>query len=313
MKAALRIGLWLVGACACASTGAAQGSGPAPTLPQVVAVIERLNASNSLADVQQVLRANAPVVTHPATDALLTSVLQGQLTAEQRTIIGLAQETFRDARAGGLDLAAETLGVRVTVLELMAAPGVAEARAVLIKRRDVTNSALLADAFERLRAQPGANPQALQEIAAAFRESNQSVDAAVSRLQRLAGASPSTASTPSVPAVAGAGQGSGSASSGLAGHWRCTTTTGGGDVSITTDHHMVLNEDGSFRSWQHSFNSFSGRENTTAADTGRWVVRGNSFVFTGADGSTSTVPFQRSGDTILLPNESSRRIWERVR
>jgi hypothetical protein len=36
-------------------------------------------------------------------------------------------------------------------------------------------------------------------------------------------------------------------------------------------------------------------------------------VLTGANGRPMDVPFQRSGDTILLPNESSRRIWERVR
>ena len=76
---------------------------------------------------------------------------------------------------------------------------------------------------------------------------------------------------------------------------------------------MMLNADGTFRSWQHSFSSFSGRESTTNADTGRWSVRGSTLIFTGADGQAVEVPFQRSGDTILLPNESRRRIWERVR
>src|SRR5205085_5686789 len=106
----------------------------------VVAVVEHLSASNTLADVQRVLRANAAIVTHPAAEELLGSVLQsGQLTGQQQSMVTLAHETFRDARAGGLDLAAETLGVRVTVLELMAAPGVAEVRAVLLKRRDVSS------------------------------------------------------------------------------------------------------------------------------------------------------------------------------
>ena len=285
-----------------------QGAALTTTWPQVVQVVERLAASNTLTEAQQVLRANAAVILSPGAENLFAEVLQGnQLTADQRTIVTLAQETFRDARAGGLELAAETLGVRVTILELVGAAGPADARAVLVKRRDVTASPLLGAAFERLRAQPGADPQALQELAAAFREANQSPDLALLRLQRLAGANPVGGASPP-PATGG-----GSAQSGFAGHWRCTTIAGSGDAMITTDHHMLLNPDGTFRSWQHSISSFSGRENTTAADTGRWVVRGNTFVFTGTDGSTSTVPFQRSGDTILLPNESSRRLWERVR
>lgn len=313
---------YLLALCGCLASCAllhAQSAVPvaAPTWPQVVQVIERLTASNSVADVQQVLRANAAIVMSPGADPLFAQALQGsQLTADQRVLVSLAQETFRDARAAGLDLAAETLGVRVTILELLAAPAPADARAVLIKRRDVTASPLLGAAFERLRTQPGADPQAMQELATAFREANQSVDVALNRLLRMAGASGATG-TPG-PAAPGTGApatagGGGAAASPLAGHWRCTTIAGSGDASITTDHHMVLNPDGTYRSWEHSFISFSGRENTTAAETGRWVVRGTAIVFTGTDGGTLSVPFQRSGDTILLPNESTRRIWERVR
>jgi hypothetical protein len=287
----------------------AQTPGGNPTWPQVAAVIERLNASDSLAQVEAVLRANTALVTHAGADPLFASVLENsQLSAEQRMIVSIAQETFRDARAGGVALAAETLGVRVTILELTSAQTEADVRAVLVKRRDVTGNPELAAAFRRLAAQPDANPTVMQEIAAAFREANQSPDAAVARLRRLA-ASAATAANPP-PAASGASPASSSA---LAGHWRCTTIAGAGDASITTDHHMVLAADGTFRSWQTSFNSFSGRESTTTPDTGRWSVRGSTLVFTGANGQPVDVPFQRSGDTILLPNESSRRIWERVR
>jgi hypothetical protein len=301
-----------VGWClASATMTLAQGAPAAvPAWPQVVAVIERLTASNSLRDVEQVLRANQALVTNAAADPLFASVLQNpQLTAEQRVIVSVAQETFRDARAGGIELAAATLGVRVTLLELTAAQDEADARAVLAKRRDVTTSPQLAAAFKRIAAQPDVDAAALQEIAAAFQEANQSPDAAVSRLRRLAGAATAAAAA-SPPAPAGAAP---AAASPLTGHWRCTTIVGGGDASITTDHHMVLGADGTFRSWQTSFSSFSGRESSTTPETGRWSVRGTTLILTGADGQPAEVPFQRSGDTILLPNESSRRIWERVR
>jgi hypothetical protein len=308
----------LLTSCACVGLLAvahAQG-GPAsgPTLPQVAQVIERLNASDSLADVEQVLRANAAVVTNAGTDALLGSVLQNnQLTADQRVVFSLAQETFRDARAAGIELAAETLGVRVTILELTAAQTEPDVKAVLVKRRDVTASPQLAAAFTRLTAQPGVNAAAMQEIAAAFREANQSADQAVARLRRLAqsGVPAASGSSPSGASGNGAGAATASASP-LAGHWRCTTIAGSGDASITTDHHMVLNADGTYRSWRTSFNSFSGRESSTTPETGRWSVRGSTLIFTGA-GQPSEVPFQRSGDTILLPQETIRRIWERVR
>lgn len=300
--------LGLAPAIALVAVAHAQTPGGNPTWPQVAAVIERLNASDSLAQVEAVLRANAALVTHAGADPLFASVLENsQLSAEQRMIVSIAQETFRDARAGGIALAAETLGVRVTILELTSAQTEADVRAVLVKRRDVTGSAELAAAFRRLAAQPDANAAVMQEIAAAFREANQSPDAAVARLRRLA-ASAATAANP--PTASGA---SPAASSALDGHWRCTTIVGAGDASITTDHHMVLAADGTFRSWQSSFNSFSGRESTTTPETGRWSVRGSTLVFTGSNGQPVEVPFQRSGDTILLPNESSRRIWERVR
>lgn len=301
----------LCGWVALLSTAHAQGP-PAvsePAWPQVAAVIERLNASNSVLEVEQVLRANAALVTNGAADTLFGALLQNnQLTADQRTIVSLARETFRDARAGGIPLAAETLGVRVTLLELTAAQTEADARAVLIKRRDVTSSPHLGAALKRLAEQPDVSASTMQEIAAALREANTSPDAAIARLRRLAGsAAPSTGST-GAPTGAAAGS-----SAPLVGHWRCTTIVGGGDASITTDHHMMLAADGTFRSWQTSFSSFSGRESTTEPETGRWSMRGNTLIFTGVAGQPTEVPFQRSGDTILLPNESSRRIWERVR
>jgi hypothetical protein len=294
--------------CACVgglTLAHAQGVPGPPTWPQVAAVIERLNATDSLAGVEQVLHANAALVTNAAADTVFTSVLQNtQLTDEQRAIVSVAQETFRDARAGGVELAAATLGVRVTILELVGAQSEADVRAVLVKRRDVTSSPNLAAAFKRLSAQPDANAAAMQEIATAFREANQSPDTAIARLRRLAGAA---AAAPAPLAAAGG------SSPALAGHWRCTTIVGAGDASITTDHHMVLAADGTFRSWQTSFSSFSGRESNTTPETGRWSVRGNTLIFTGAGAQPVEVPFQRSGETILLPNESSRRIWERVR
>lgn len=95
----------------------------------------------------------------------------------------------------------------------------------------------------------------------------------------------------------------------LAGYWRCTTLRYGS----TADHHMMLNANGFYRYWSRSFSSYTGREQTTAPVVGRWTVRGSAFIFASADGEVTVVPFQQSGATILLPNEQSRRIWERVR
>ena len=185
----------------------AQGSQAtsSPTWPQVVQVIERLNGSNSLLEVEQVLRANSSVVTDAAIDPLFASVLQSsQLTQAQTIIVRLAQETFREVRVAGVELAAEGLAVRVTILELTAAPTEADLRAVFLKRRDVTSSPRLDAAFARLAAQPDANASAMQEIATAFHEANQSPDAAVSRLRRLAG-TPTTSPGSTIPSTAGGG------------------------------------------------------------------------------------------------------------
>ena len=280
-------------------------SGATPTLPQVIQVIERLAAADSIAEVEQLLRANSGVATHAGTEQILAGALSNtQLTDEQRTIVSLANETFRDARAGGVELAAETLGVRVTLLELMRAETPADAKAVLVKRRDVTSSIRHDAAFERLRTQPGVDAAMLREMRLAFQESVANPDTAVDRLVRMANG---TASAPAAPAGATPALG---AAAPLVGHWRCTTILGGGDASMVTDYHMVLNADGTFRSWSRTMSSFSG-ESTTAPEIGQWALRGTSLVFTSAGGE-SEVPFRRSGDTILLPNESSRRVWERV-
>jgi hypothetical protein len=287
---------------------------PAPSWPQVVQVVTRMASADSLTDVQWTLRENASVVMHEATDSMIGAALgRGGLTQQETLILNLAQETFRDARAEGLELAAATLGVRVTLLELIAAQTPADARAVLVKRRDVTTSPQLAAAFARVSKQPDANPRTMQEIATAFREANTSLDAAVLRLSRLAASAAPAA--PASPAGAPS-QTAGASSSTLAGHWRCTTSRGGGpSLTMTTDHHMVLNDDGTYRTWQHTVTvtSFSGSENTTPVETGRWSARGSVLVLTATGGSTMEIPFQRSGDTIVLPNESVRRVWERVR
>ncbi len=56
-----------------ATVGYAQNSA-APTLPQVVQVIERLAAADSVAEVEQLLRANSGIATHAATDQLLATL-----------------------------------------------------------------------------------------------------------------------------------------------------------------------------------------------------------------------------------------------
>ena len=104
----------------------------------------------------------------------------------------------------------------------------------------------------------------------------------------------------------------GDAMAALAGHWRCTTFLGGGDLNITTDHHIILNPNGTYRLWRYSTNSFRGSGSASAPETGRWAVRGGSFLFTDARGEMAIVPFRWDGATIVLPNDH-RRVWERVR
>jgi hypothetical protein len=308
--------LLLLAACSLSlAIGTAHGqerTDATPTWPQVVQLIAQVDAARSLASIEQALHANAPLVMHEGTEALLTGALQeGGLTEQQTLVLTLAQETVRDARAEGIPLAAATLGVRVTILQLLGAQTPADVRAILTERRDVTSSARLTAAFARIGRHPTVSPGALQELAAAFGEATTSLDAAVARLVRLAnsGGQPNAA----VPSTSPADPVSGGTT--VVGHWRCTVSRGGGaDLSMTTDHHMVLEADGTFRSWSHSVTvtSFGGSENTTPEERGRWTQRGSTFVFSQPNG-TAEVPFRRSGETLLLPNESERRVWERTR
>lgn len=283
--------------------------GQAPTWPQVAHVIMAVDAAGSLAGIQQVLQANAAIVQHAGTESLLAGMLRnGRLDQPQTVMLTLAHETVRDARAGGIPLAAATLGVRMTIVQLLGAQSDADVRTILLQRRDITSSPRLGDAFARIGQQPGVSAPAMREIAAAFREANTSVDAAVARLIRLA--------------TSGAGGGGGTAAgapatgpaAGLVGHWRSTTSRGGGaDLSMTTDHHMVLNGNGTFRAWSHSVTvtSFGGSEDTTPEERGTWTLSGSTLVLQQASGRAE-YPFRRSGTTIVLSNDRERRVWEKI-
>ena len=68
--------------CGCvAGLGIAQAQGgpasSAPSWPQVAEVIERLDASNSLLEVEQVLRGNVGIVTNAAADTLFITPQEG--------------------------------------------------------------------------------------------------------------------------------------------------------------------------------------------------------------------------------------------
>lgn len=90
----------------------------------------------------------------------------------------------------------------------------------------------------------------------------------------------------------------------LIGHWRHTRISYGG----VTDHHLVLNADGSAESWTVT------AEQRSARDRGRWHVDGRMLTLFEADGRPMQAPFTFHEGRLVLPNlTDQRRFWERLR
>jgi hypothetical protein len=115
---------------------------------------------------------------------------------------------------------------------------------------------------------------------------------------------------PAAPAgaagAAGAAGGGGTRNPALVGHWRHTETLGRDGVYLVTDTHLVLGEDGRYRTWTKSAGVGEGG---TAPSEGTWWTDGSTLHLRQdgvSDGDTAR--FQVSGGTMLLGGKPYERL-----
>ena len=109
-----------------------------------------------------------------------------------------------------------------------------------------------------------------------------------------------------------AGGGGGERPQALVGHWRFTETFARDDISWATDTHLVLEADGSCRSWSRTEGSVSSSDPETQ---GLWKAEGNQLLLK-LDGGGSWQPaarFAADGERLMLtlPN-GDKQVFERL-
>ncbi len=112
---------------------------PPVDLQQIIEAVGGLErALESVAAIEQALRASEPIVVSLEADAVITQLMErSDVDATAKLMLGLAQQTFRDRREVGVEVAAEALGLRLLLLQLQGAQGRAEPlKALLTQRRE---------------------------------------------------------------------------------------------------------------------------------------------------------------------------------
>jgi hypothetical protein len=97
----------------------------------------------------------------------------------------------------------------------------------------------------------------------------------------------------------------------LTGHWRHTEARGGGEFSMATDHHLVLEADGGYTTWNKSVSSLGTTEGERA--TGVWEAKDGVLRLRADGGTWMESRYQISGDTLLrtLPS-GDKSVYERL-
>jgi len=92
----------------------------------------------------------------------------------------------------------------------------------------------------------------------------------------------------------------------LIGHWRYTSIFGSGDYTVVTDHHLILNADGTLS----SFSKDSDGQQTDYG-SGTWMATETIFTITAPDGSIANSEYIFY-DGYLFFNKDYSKQWERV-
>ncbi len=97
----------------------------------------------------------------------------------------------------------------------------------------------------------------------------------------------------------------------LVGQWRHTSGHSDGGFSMTTDTFYMLKRDGTFE-W-HARTVGTAGESNSGPEYGYWRA-GNGHLFIQFDGDEiSSMAYKLSGNSLLLPEETHFRLWERIR
>ncbi len=97
----------------------------------------------------------------------------------------------------------------------------------------------------------------------------------------------------------------------LVGQWRHTSGHSDGGFSMTTDTLYTLKGDGTFE-WRARTVGSAGESNS-GPEYGYWRA-GNERIFIQFEGDEiSSMAYKLSGNSLLLPEETHYRLWERVR
>jgi len=96
----------------------------------------------------------------------------------------------------------------------------------------------------------------------------------------------------------------------LVGHWLHTDSMSSDQVTMVTDTHYILGQDGRFEYYTKTQDSFgSGGDGPYY---GNWQAEKGRLIIQIDHGETINTPYQVEPDKLFLPEESHYRLWYRV-
>ena len=97
----------------------------------------------------------------------------------------------------------------------------------------------------------------------------------------------------------------------VVGHWRNTDSMDGGGISVVTDTHYELDNNGRFEHWVKS-RSAGFDQGDSLKTYGKWETRDGRLYITFDSGEAFSTAYKVQGETLFLPDEPRLRIWHRV-
>lgn len=269
-----------------------------------------LDRSATLAEVVGTLHVHQRFVLAPESERDVLALLERpELDDAAKSQLLLMGRLLNESREQGLERAATLLTLRVLLVRLAQARDTAARVQLMKERADVVQAAN--DDVLRAATHPKGSPPpsgeafaALRFLFAGCRQGEE--ETTVREFEKLAAQLDAQAAPAGPPTGAGAGAGR------LAGHWRHTEALSSREVSVVTDHHLVMAPDGRYQAWSHTVSAAASYEEKSPVEEGAWRLEGDLLTLT-AGGASERTHVAVDGENLLMKDWNSRRIWERVR
>ncbi len=276
-----------------------------------------LDQTVTLAELLRAMHEHAHFVLSPESEEGVQALLQrDDLARSAHAQLQLMERLLRESRLHGIDRAGVLLAARVLIVRLAAAKDSASRIAIMKERGDVVGA--VDEEILRIATHPpdGAppTPQAFAVLCGLFGRSQQGdVEGAVAEFERAAAQVPTGESEEVLNEnAAGAETETAHRSALLVGHWRHTDALSSREVSVVTDHHLVIKPEGIYEAWSHTVSAAASYESTSEIERGRWqLVDDRLSLVLGEMAEHSHIAVD--GRNLLMKDWGSRRIWERVR